>query len=49
MRRFARKDAGETFSSGVALNLKAKSRGQEINSVRGRSKSGKGKSKSKFG
>ena len=44
-----RKDSSETSSSGAALNLEAKGRGQERNSVRGRSKSKKGRSKSKFG
>jgi hypothetical protein len=34
-----RKDAGETASSGVPLNLEARGKGQERNSVRGKSKS----------
>jgi ribosomal protein L19E len=44
-----RKDAGETSSSGAALNLEERGRGQERNSGRGRSKSKKARSKSKFG
>jgi hypothetical protein len=44
-----KKDSGETSSSGAALNLEARGRGQERNFVRGRSKSRKGRSKSKFG
>ena len=44
-----KKDAGETFGSGTALNLEAKGRGQERNSMRGKSKSMKGMSKSRFG
>jgi hypothetical protein len=43
------KDYGETFGSGAALNLEARGKGQERNSVRGKSKSRKGRSKSKFG
>jgi hypothetical protein len=44
-----RKDAGETSSSAAALNLATRGRGRETNSVRGISKSRKGRSKSKFG
>jgi hypothetical protein len=44
-----RKDAGETFGSSATLNLEAKGRSQDRNSVRSRSKSRKGRSKSKFG
>jgi hypothetical protein len=44
-----KKDAGETSGSSAALNLEAKGRGLERNSVRGRSKSRKGMRKSRFG
>jgi hypothetical protein len=44
-----RKDASETSSFGAALNLETRGRGRERNCVRGRSKSRKGRSKSKFG
>jgi hypothetical protein len=44
-----RKDAGETSNSSVALNIEARGRGQERNSVRGISKFRKGRSKSRFG
>jgi hypothetical protein len=44
-----RKDASKTSGSGAALNLEVRGRGQERNSVRGRSKSRKGRSKSRFG
>jgi hypothetical protein len=44
-----RKDVGETSGFGVALNLEARGRGRERNSIRGISKSNKGKSKSRFG
>jgi hypothetical protein len=43
------KDAGETSGSSAALNLEARGRGQERNSVRGKSKSRKGRNKSRFG
>ena len=42
-----RRDAGETSSSGSALNLEARGRGKDRNYNRGRSKSRKGRSKSK--
>uniref|UniRef100_A0A2N9GIS0 Retrovirus-related Pol polyprotein from transposon TNT 1-94 n=1 Tax=Fagus sylvatica TaxID=28930 RepID=A0A2N9GIS0_FAGSY len=44
-----RRDAGETSSSGSALNLEARGRGKDRNYNRGRSKSRKGRSKSKPG
>lgn len=44
-----RRDAGETSSSGSALNLETRGRGKDRNFSRGRSKSRKGRSKSKSG
>jgi hypothetical protein len=48
-KEICRKDAGETSISGAALNIEAKGKGQERNSVRGKSKSKKGRSISRFG
>jgi|UniRef100_A0A2N9I523 hypothetical protein len=45
----SRRDAGETSSSGYALNLETRGRGKDKNYNRGRSKSRKGRSKSKPG
>ena len=47
--KIRRKDAGETSDSSVALNLEARGRGRERNSIKGRVKSKKGRSKSRFG
>ena len=44
-----RRDAGEAFCSGVALNLETRGRGQDRNSGQGRSNSRKGRSKFRFG